>query len=110
MFFSTRITFSFLNFFGFSYETWTFLSTSIKCLKPIVLILGNSLIGVILIIATWETFVLFREFMKRIFSHKKEAINLTTSVPLSIVKPAFESPLKDSYTDSSLLLLKENTK
>lgn len=47
--------------------------------------------------------------MKRIFAHKKETEIKSVSQPLSKPSPAFDSPLKDSYNNSSALT-KENTK
>jgi hypothetical protein len=69
---------------------------------------GNSSIALILINATWEILILIREFMKRIFAHKKEPEAKSVATPLT-KPPAFESPLKDSYNNSSALS-KENTK
>ena len=53
--------------------------------------------------------IVIREFMKRIFAHKNMPEGKGSIPPLSKPLPAFESPLKDSYTNSSSLL-KENTK
>lgn len=72
-------------------------------------VLGNSLIALILIYFIWESFIFIREFMKRIFAHKKETEIKSVSQLLSKPSPAFDSPLKDSYNNSSALT-KENTK
>ena len=65
--------------------------------------------ALIFINAVREGFVLFREFMKGIFIHKKDPIKTVIGVPLTKPIPAFESPLKDSYANSSALH-KEKTK
>ena len=71
--------------------------------------LGNSSIALILINAIWESLIFIREFMKRIFAHKKETEIKNIAQPLTKPSPAFESPLKDSYNNSSALM-KETTK
>lgn len=71
---------------------------------------GNSTIALILVNFTWEAFIILREFMRRIFSYKKESeTKISGQPPLVKPIPAFESPLKDSYFNSSALK-KENTK
>lgn len=70
---------------------------------------GNSSITLILINCTWEVLIFVREFMKRIFAHKKEPEIKSNDQPLVKPLPAYESPLKDSYNNSSSLS-KENTK
>ena len=70
--------------------------------------LGNSSIALILINAIWESLIFIREFMKRIFAHKKETEIKNIAQPLTKPSPAFESPLKDSYNSSALM--KETTK
>lgn len=61
------------------------------------------MIIILLLNALRETFIIFQEFMKRIFAHKKESVKVSTATPLTKPVPAFESPLKDSYASSSFL-------
>lgn len=75
----------------------------------LIFFLGNSLIVLISINFIWEGLIFIREFMKRIFAHKKETEIKNVAQPLTKPSPAFDSPLKDSYTNSSALM-KENTK
>lgn len=70
---------------------------------------GNSTIALILINSGWESVIVLREFMKRIFTHKKESDCKVSAQPLTKPVPAFESPLKDSY-NNSYVLSKDNTK
>lgn len=60
----------------------------------------------------WESLNFIREFMNRIFAHKKEAEIKNIVQPLTKPSVAFESPLKDSYDNSSAAaaIMKENTK
>jgi hypothetical protein len=72
--------------------------------------LGNSSIALISVNFIWESLIFIREFMKRLFAHKKETEFKNVAQPLTKPSPAFDSPLKDSYTDSSVFMMKDNTK